>query len=218
MNLCMVAHFDSPQYFQWYVALEKYAKKLLEKDYAYADTKTEEELDLLRKKAEEEKKPFLYREHRPENPPKWEQGKPLRFKIKELKRTTWNDLVRGELSAGPEALVIRPLPGSGKPGWIVQAYADGTVGLHPLAGVNTEVAAGSTLQFWTKRNNVEGPVSLGLMTPAGATHVSLGKLPLPVDGQIFELTLEPAGGSTVGHPTGPVLFKGLSATLVNSTS
>ena len=28
MNLCMVAHFDSPQYFQWYVALEKYAKKL----------------------------------------------------------------------------------------------------------------------------------------------------------------------------------------------
>lgn len=28
MKLCMVAHFDSPHYFQWYVALEKYANKL----------------------------------------------------------------------------------------------------------------------------------------------------------------------------------------------
>ncbi|MEI6843349.1 MAG: glutamate--tRNA ligase [bacterium] len=83
---------------------KKYAEKLIEKGYAYADTKSEEELDALRKKAENEKRPFLYREHRPENTPKWEVGMPLRFKIKELKRTTWNDIVRGELSAGPEAL------------------------------------------------------------------------------------------------------------------
>ena len=83
---------------------EKYAKILIEKGYAYADNKTEEELDVLRKKAEDEKKPFLYREHRPENPIEWEPGIPLRFKIKELKRTTWHDIVRGELSAGPEAL------------------------------------------------------------------------------------------------------------------
>jgi len=83
---------------------KKYAEKLIEKGYAYADTKSEEELDVLRKKAEEEKRPFLYRDYRPENPPMWTKGKPLRFKIKELKRTTWNDVVRGELSAGPEAL------------------------------------------------------------------------------------------------------------------
>ena len=83
---------------------KKYAEKLIEKGYAYADSKTEEELDILRKKAEEEKRPFLYREHRPENPPEWKHGIPLRFKVKELKRTTWHDVVRGELSAGPEAL------------------------------------------------------------------------------------------------------------------
>jgi glutamyl-tRNA synthetase len=83
---------------------KQYAEKLIEKGFAYADTKSEDELDILRKKAEEEKKPFLYREHRPENSPKWELGKPLRFKVQELKRTVWNDLVRGELSAGPEAL------------------------------------------------------------------------------------------------------------------
>lgn len=83
---------------------ETYAKKLIAKGFAYADTKTEEELDILRKKAETEKKAFLYREHRPENPPEWTPGVPLRFKIGELKRTTWHDTVRGELSAGPEAL------------------------------------------------------------------------------------------------------------------
>ncbi len=83
---------------------EKYAQKLVEKGYAYADSNTEENIEKLRKQAELEKRAFLYRNHRPENPPAWEPGIPLRFKIKEPKRTTWHDAVRGELSAGPEAL------------------------------------------------------------------------------------------------------------------
>lgn len=82
----------------------KYANRLIDTGYAYADTTSEEELEILRKKAEEEKRPFLYRENRPTNPPEWKPGIPLRFKIKELKRTVWQDSVRGELSAGPEAL------------------------------------------------------------------------------------------------------------------
>ncbi len=87
---------------------QKYAEKLIEKGFAYADQSTEEEIDVLRKTAEAEKKAFLYREHRPEhletNPLEWKPGIPLRFKINELKRTTWQDVVRGDLSAGPEAL------------------------------------------------------------------------------------------------------------------
>ena len=83
---------------------QKYAELLIEKDYAYADENSEEQIDELRKQADADKKPFLFREHRPENPPKWKPGIPLRFKIKELKRTTWHDAVRGELTAGPEAL------------------------------------------------------------------------------------------------------------------
>lgn len=83
---------------------KKYAEKLIESGYAYADTSEEEKLEELRKKAEVDKRPFLYREYRPENPPEWKAGIPLRFKIKELKRTIWQDAVRGELSAGPEAL------------------------------------------------------------------------------------------------------------------
>ena len=82
----------------------KYAKKLLEKGSAYSDPYTQEEIEIFRKKAEKEKRPFLYREHRPTNPPIWDGHKPLRFKVSELKRTEWKDLVWNELSAGPEAL------------------------------------------------------------------------------------------------------------------
>lgn len=83
---------------------KKYAEELLEKGFAYADPYTEEELENFRKKAEEEKRPFLYRNHRPENPPKWDGAQPLRFKTTNIKRYEWNDLVFGDLSAGPEAL------------------------------------------------------------------------------------------------------------------
>ena len=83
---------------------KKYAQELYEKGLAYTDPYTKEELDAFRKKSEEDKKPFLYREYRPENPPKWDGSQPLRLKIKEVKRSVWHDLVRGELSAGPEAL------------------------------------------------------------------------------------------------------------------
>jgi glutamyl-tRNA synthetase len=81
-----------------------YGEKLIAKGCAYADPYTPEELDAWRKKAETDKKPFLYREHRPENPPAWDGSKPLRFKVPVIKKYTWTDAVWGELSAGEEAL------------------------------------------------------------------------------------------------------------------
>lgn len=83
---------------------KKYADILIKKDLAYADPCTPEEIEQFRKKAEAEKKPFLYREHRPENPPVWNGSLPLRFKVPELKKMIWKDVVWGELSASPEAL------------------------------------------------------------------------------------------------------------------
>ena len=80
------------------------AKQLIAKGLAYADPYTKEELDAFREKAEAEKRPFLYRDHRPENPPAWDGTQPLRLKIVNVKSYEWNDLVRGNLSAGPEAL------------------------------------------------------------------------------------------------------------------
>lgn len=83
---------------------KKYAQQLIDKGLAYADPYTESEVEAFRKEAEEKKEPFLYRNHRPENPPVWDGSQPLRLKITDVKSYHWNDLVRGELSAGPEAL------------------------------------------------------------------------------------------------------------------
>jgi glutamyl-tRNA synthetase len=82
----------------------KYAQILIDKGYAYPDPYSEEEIEGFRKQSEDEKKAFLYREHRPENPGVWDGTKPLRFKVPEIKSYTWQDAVRGELTAGEEAL------------------------------------------------------------------------------------------------------------------
>ncbi len=83
---------------------KKYALMLIEKGYAYADPFTEDEVELLRAKAESEKRPFLYREYRKESLEAWDGTKPLRFKVPEVKSYHWHDEVYGDLSAGPEAL------------------------------------------------------------------------------------------------------------------
>lgn len=80
------------------------AKKLIAKGLAYPDPYTTEELAELRKKADEEKRPFLFRDHRPEVFKEWDGKTSLRFKVPEIKRYKWHDVVRGDLEAGEEAL------------------------------------------------------------------------------------------------------------------
>ena len=82
----------------------KWAKKMIDEGLAYADPYTPEQVQTFRDQAKAEKRAFLYRDHRPENPPEWQLGMPLRFKVSEIKRYSWQDAVMGELSAGPEAL------------------------------------------------------------------------------------------------------------------
>jgi glutamyl-tRNA synthetase len=60
-------------------------------------------LNGFREKEKAAKRAFLYRNFRPENPPKWDGTQPLRFKS-EPKKYAWNDAVMGELSAGAEAI------------------------------------------------------------------------------------------------------------------
>ncbi len=57
----------------------------------------------FREQAQKAKKPFLYRDHRPENPPAWDGSQPLRFKS-EPKAYKWHDEVMGDLSTGPEVV------------------------------------------------------------------------------------------------------------------
>ena len=82
----------------------KWAREMIDRGLAYADPYTPEEVQAFRDQAKAEKRAFLYRDHRPENPPEWQLGMPLRFCVPEVKRYTWQDAVMGELSAGPEAL------------------------------------------------------------------------------------------------------------------
>jgi len=67
-----------------------------------------------------------------------------------------------------------------------------------------EVPADKTLQFWTKGEDWQGPVSLGLVKPGQTLSVPLDKLPPLAPNQLFELTLENPGGSKTGKPTGPI--------------
>ena len=57
-----------------------WAKKLLEKGLAYADDTPSEKIEEYKKLDNEQKIPYLYRNHRPANPPEWREGLPIRFK------------------------------------------------------------------------------------------------------------------------------------------
>ncbi len=83
-------------YHQW-------ARKLIASGRAYADPTPPEVIDEYRRKCNQEKTPFLYRNFRPENPPAWEPGLPLRFKA-EPKAYSWTDEVMGDMHTGPEVL------------------------------------------------------------------------------------------------------------------
>lgn len=84
---------------------KKWAEKLIEQGRAYADPYTPEEVQLFREQAKSNKKAFLYRDHRPENPGSWDGSTPLRFKSDPGQETIkWHDEVMGDMHAGPEAI------------------------------------------------------------------------------------------------------------------
>ena len=107
--------WDEGPYFQSErLALYKeWAQKLVTAGHAYADPYTPEEVNAFRQQAQAEKRPFLYRNHRPEQPPVWDGSQPLRFRT-EPRNLNWDDEVmkdhsgnhneptRGQLHAGPE--------------------------------------------------------------------------------------------------------------------
>lgn len=82
---------------------KEWADKLVASGRAYADPYSPEEVQAFRDKAKADKKPFLFRDHRPETPPEWDGSQPLRFRS-EPKDYRWNDAVMGELNTGPEVV------------------------------------------------------------------------------------------------------------------
>lgn len=82
---------------------KKWAQKLIDSGRAYADPYTPEEVQKYRENAQAGKKPFLYRNNRPDNPPAWDGSQPLRFKS-EPKQYAWKDAVMGEMTSVPEVI------------------------------------------------------------------------------------------------------------------
>lgn len=108
----------------------------------------------------------------------------------------------------PTVIAIMLNQTDGSPAVIVEAFADDSVRLVPLESF--AAPEGQVLQVWTLPDPATGPVSLGTLGEAHDTRLSGPNLPVPQDGQLYEITLEPAPGSPTGRPTGPILVKGFA--------
>lgn len=118
----------------------------------------------------------------------------------------------GPGSAAPNGsgyLVVLAAPANQSAGWVVRARSPGQLELVPVGQASGgALAEGQALQFWTKADGWTKPVSLGLVTPGQTIRVPLENLPPLQPNQLFELTIEPAGGSPTKLPTGPIQFIG----------
>jgi len=92
----------------------------------------------------------------------------------------------------------------GAGGFVASVTADGrALVTKPL--VNVSLEAGRALELWSVPPQ-GAPRSLGLISASGATVVQRGRL---LDGTAaLAVSLEPAGGSPTGAPTGPILYVG----------
>ncbi len=113
-------------------------------------------------------------------------------------------------TARAPVLVAVLMTDANQPGAIVNVLADGRAELVPLGDI--PVPAGRVLQIWTLWDQVRGPVSVGLANAARRLELDIKALPRTVPTQLFEITLEPQGGSPTGRPTGPILMKGNATT------
>lgn len=91
---------------------------------------------------------------------------------------------------------------------LIEGRADNTTQVTLLE--RADVSPDQVMQVWTKPE-VDGlPVSLGLLTTGLSRVLKIEGLPTPSPQQLYEITVEPAGGSPTNLPTGPILGKGLA--------
>lgn len=116
----------------------------------------------------------------------------------------------GSMITTAEPLVVAVLvDDTGAPRAIVEDYGSSSARVRFVSDV--PVPEGRQMQVWTLPSQEMGPVSLGLLAADRASRLDAPDLPVPADGQLYEITLEPEGGSPTGRPTGPILAKGLAS-------
>ena len=102
----------------------------------------------------------------------------------------------------PTYIAVLVAPEDKTPGWVIQTSHTNQMQLVPLGAV--EIPKGKALQFWTKADGWDAPVSLGLVKSGETLNLDINKLPPLAENQLFELTLEQETGSPTGRPTGPI--------------
>lgn len=112
-------------------------------------------------------------------------------------------------AGGTRYLALLQSPDRLLTGWIVEVQSGGTVRLVPMVPT-TPVPADRVLQFWTKPKDAASPTSLGVVRAGQTFELPVSRLPAVGEQQLFEITLEPEGGSPIDRPTGPILFVGRS--------
>lgn len=110
----------------------------------------------------------------------------------------------------PQPIVVAVLlDDQGQPRAVIEDYGNDTAQIRFVSDV--EVPPGTSIEAWTLPSQDLGPVSLGVLDGARAAILRGPDLPRPADAQLYEITLEPLGGSPTGRPTGPIIAKGLAA-------
>lgn len=115
-------------------------------------------------------------------------------------------------SSGARFVAVLQSPDNRSTGWVVDLHAVRGLRLVPVGDAGP-VPPGRALQFWTKPEGAAGPTSLGLVRAGQTIELPIARLPAVGARQLFEITLEPENGSTMGRPTGPILYVGLTVAL-----
>ena len=102
----------------------------------------------------------------------------------------------------PTYIAVLVQPENKTPGWVIQTSHTNQMQLVPLGAV--EIPKGKALQFWTKAEGWDAPVSLGLVKKGETLNIDINKLPALTENQLFELTIEDETGSPTGKPTGQI--------------
>ncbi|NYT61161.1 anti-sigma factor [Alcaligenaceae bacterium] len=115
------------------------------------------------------------------------------------------------VEVAPTRAAIMQAPGqSSTPGWVLTLDPEGNILMQPK--VRTDIPSDASAQLWTHNQLAPQPRSLGLIDPNRPVTVPASLMGEVAQDQIFEITQEPAGGSTTASPSGPILFIGRMVT------
>jgi anti-sigma-K factor RskA len=110
----------------------------------------------------------------------------------------------GPPPAPPPNVVAVLMDKNGAPAWIARSQGREFVSIMALGRQNID--AQHSFELWAITGGAPRP--LGLLSPGLPYGEAIDAAAVPPTGGVLAISLEPAGGSPTGAPTGPVLFQG----------